>query len=83
MRLRLFTRLLLAVYFLEVGLLLVLLPWVVFWDRNHFADAVPLLGSVSRNPFVRGAVSGLGLVNLGAAVSELRAAFRGRHHRVV
>jgi hypothetical protein len=42
----LFTRLLLVVYFLEVGLLLVLLPWFAFWDRNYFADAFPLLGAV-------------------------------------
>jgi hypothetical protein len=46
-----------------VGLLLVLLPWFSFWDRNYF---------------VRGAVSGLGLVNIGAAVSELIAIFRSR-----
>jgi hypothetical protein len=77
-RLALFTRLLFVVYFLEVGLLLVLLPWFSFWDRNYFADAVPLLGAVARNDFVRGAISGLGFVNVGAAVSELVSIFAGR-----
>ncbi len=65
-------------YFLEVGLLLVLLPWFSFWERNYFADTLPFLGVVARNYFVRGAVSGLGLVNVGAAVSELIAIFASR-----
>lgn len=80
MRSPLFTRLLLVVYFLEVGLLLVVLPWFTFWDRNYFADALPLLGAVARNDFVRGAVSGLGLVNVAAAISELFAIFTSRRH---
>jgi hypothetical protein len=74
----LFTRLLFVVYFLEVGLLLVLLPWFSFWERNFFADSVPLLGAIARNYYVRGAVSGLGLVNVGAAVSELVGIFASR-----
>lgn len=73
-----FTRLLLVVYFLEVGLLLVILPWFPFWDRNYFSDAVPLLGTITRNYFVRGAVSGLGLVNMAAAMSELFTIFAAR-----
>lgn len=67
-------------YFLEVGLLLVLLPWLAFWDRNYFADAFPLLGAITRNYFVRGAISGLGLVNVGAAVTELVGIFGARRH---
>ena len=78
MRPVLFTRLLLVVYFLEVGLLLVLLPWFTFWERNYFADAFPLVGSLIRNYYVRGAVSGLGLVNVAAAVAELGAIFGAR-----
>ncbi len=78
MRRLLFTRLLLVVYFLEVGLLLVVLPWFAFWDRNYFADTVPLIGAVTRNYFVRGAVSGLGVVNVAAAVMELLSIFASR-----
>ena len=59
-----FKRLIFLAYFLEVGLLLVLVPWSAFWERNYFAQSIPLLQSVLRNNFVRGAVSGLGLVNL-------------------
>jgi hypothetical protein len=74
----LFTRLLLVVYFLEVGLLLVVLPWFAFWERNYFADTVPLVAAVTRNGFVRGAVSGIGLLNVAAAVMELLSIFTSR-----
>ena len=61
---------------LEAGLLLVLIPWSAFWDRNYFAEALPGLRQLITNNFVRGAVSGLGVVNLLAALSELAEMFR-------
>ncbi len=57
-------RLLYMAYFLEVGLLLVLVPWSAFWERNYFVGLFPPLLLVLRNNFVRGGVSGLGIVNL-------------------
>jgi hypothetical protein len=42
---------------------------------------VPLLGLVLTNNFVRGAVSGLGLVNVLAAVGELADMFGARARR--
>lgn len=47
-----------------MGLLLVLVPWSAFWERNYFAETFPILQHLLRNNFVRGAVSGLGVVNL-------------------
>ena len=66
---------------LEAGLLLILIPWSTFWDRNYFAEAVPLLRDTLTNNYVRGAVSGLGLVNVLAALGELADLFltRRRH----
>ena len=64
-------RLLLIAFFLEVGFALMIVPWSSFWDRNYFAQAIPLLSAVITNDFVRGAVSGLGLVNLVAGMAEL------------
>jgi len=58
--------------------LLILIPWSAFWDRNYFGEALPLLHAVLTNNFVRGAVSGLGLVNILAAVAELADMFGGR-----
>ena len=71
-------RLLLGVFFLEVGLVLLVVPWSVYWERNYFADTIPLLHAVITNSFFRGAVSGLGLVNLAAAVAEVVALFAAR-----
>jgi hypothetical protein len=65
------TRLLFVAYFIEVGLLLILVPWSAMWERNYFAGSVPLLASVIRNHFVRGAVSGLGVVSLLAGLADL------------
>jgi len=63
---------------LEVGLLLILIPWSSFWDHNYFADASSLVRTTITNNYVRGAVSGLGLLNLYAALAELADMFLHR-----
>ena len=64
-------RLLLIAFFFEVGIVLAVVPWSIYWDRNYFAESIPLLHALVTNNFVRGAVTGLGLVNLVTAVGEL------------
>lgn len=59
-------------------MLLILIPWSTFWDRNYFGEAIPAMGEVLTNNFVRGAVSGLGLVNVLAALGELADVFLSR-----
>jgi polyferredoxin len=66
-------RLLFTAYFIEVGLILVVVPWSPFWERNYFAQSLPLLQTLIRNNFVRGAVSGIGVLNLVAGLADLRA----------
>ena len=44
---------------------------VAFWERNYFATAFPGLHELLRNNYVRGAVSGLGVVNLLMGFDEL------------
>lgn len=51
--------------------MLILIPWSAFWDRNYFAEAVPGLRDLLTNNFVRGAISGLGALNIFAGLSEL------------
>ena len=68
-------RLLLVAFFIEVGLLLIVLPWSDFWETNYFASLWPSLLPVMMNDFVRGAVSGIGFLNLGSGVAELVAIF--------
>ena len=71
-------RLLLVAYFIEVGLLLVLVPWSPFWERNYFLTAFPALHEIVRNNYVRGGVSGLGVVNLLLGFNELAAVLLAR-----
>jgi hypothetical protein len=72
-------RLLLTVFFFEAGLVLVFLPWSSYWERNYFAQLLPPLQTFLMNDFVRGGVSGLGLVNVLAGVAEIWSFLSGRH----
>jgi hypothetical protein len=71
-------RLLLTAFFLETGAVLMLAPWSQFWDRNYFAQSLPFIHALMINNFVRGAVSGLGIVNMLAAVAEIHSFFTER-----
>lgn len=70
---------------LVVGVLLVFVPWVSFWgyslwDSNWLLQAWPSLRGVLLSSFTRGAVTGLGLVNVLLALHDayaLLAAPRG------
>ena len=64
-------RLMFVGFFLEAGFVLIVIPWSAFWDRNYFAQVLPPLGDIITNYFVRGAVSGLGVINVVAGVIEL------------
>ena len=77
-------RLLLVVFFIEAGLVLVLAPWSTFWEDNYFLRIWAPLQVLAMNDFVRGAVSGIGLLNVAAAVAEMHAFFveRRAQHRV-
>jgi hypothetical protein len=76
-------RLVYVAFFLEVGLLLVVMPWSTFWERNYFAAAIPALHPWLTNNFVRGAVTGLGLVNLVAGFADLALLFSSREHHEI
>lgn len=69
------SRLIFLAYFVEVGLVLLVVPWSPFWDRNYFLQMWPALEALVRSNLVRGAVSGLGVINLWAAMSELGVLF--------
>jgi hypothetical protein len=55
-----------------LGVMLVLVPWMGFWDHNFFLDKFPGLIPVILHPSVRGAVTGLGGLDLLLASSMLR-----------
>lgn len=69
----LLSRLLFVTYFLEAGLVLIVAPWSVFWDRNLFIVSLPLAGDVLTNNFLRGAISGVGMVTVVGGFLDLAA----------
>ncbi len=63
---------------LETGLLLALIPWSAFWERNYFVEWSPAIKALLTSNYARGAISGLGIVNIGAALVELSDLFWAR-----
>jgi hypothetical protein len=70
--------LLLAAYLIEAGLVLIVTPWTGFWVRNYFAQSWPWLGSIMFDPYVRGAVTGIGVITAIGGFRELVGAFLAR-----
>lgn len=61
-------RLFLVVFILfciELGLFIFLLPWSLAWEHNYFLFHFPQLAAFTLDHRVRGAISGLGLVDIG------------------
>ena len=68
-------RLVITALFFEIGIVLLVVPWMPYWQENYFIDARPLVEPLLTNDFVKGAISGLGLVNLVAGLFELASLF--------
>jgi hypothetical protein len=62
--LRKFGALLFVIFCFEIGVFLLVFPWLDPWPNNWMADVLPWIGTVWSNPYFRGAVSGLGAVNI-------------------
>jgi hypothetical protein len=74
---RRFVSLLAAFFCTVLGTLLVVLPWLPSWDQNYFSGASPLWYGIWMSPYFRGAISGLGVVNLCISFLELLELMRG------
>ena len=74
-------RVMYAAGFLELGLVLMVIPWSMYWDRNYFAQVLPAVHQLITNNFVRGAVSGLGVINLAIGIAELVSMIAARQSR--
>ncbi len=59
-----------------------LIPWSAFWERNSFVAWSESLTALLASTYTRGAVSGLGLVNVWAALAELADMFGSRGQSV-
>ena len=61
----------LSVSSLLVGMILVVAPWTtLLWDANYMLPQHPAVRAVMLSAFMRGAVTGLGLVNIILALHE-------------
>jgi len=54
------------------GMALILVPWSDLWDTNYFLYHYPVLGIFVKNPFLRGAISGLGFMNVLMSLDAFR-----------
>jgi hypothetical protein len=57
---------------LELGLVLILVPWSSIWEENYFLYQYPAMALFANNAFTRGAISGLGIVNVFFALEAFR-----------
>ena len=63
--------LLFAVLCFEIGVFLIAFPWSRYWSANYFAWLSPDWREIWVNPYFRGAVSGLGVLNLLLSLTEV------------
>lgn len=64
------TQILFTLFCIEIGIVLVILPWTPFWDNNFFFGLTSQLDEFWLSNYLRGAVSGVGLVNIWIGLGE-------------
>jgi hypothetical protein len=73
-----------ALYCLEAGLFFIVVPWTRVWTMNPLLHTHAAVALLAGNPFVRGFVSGFGVVHLIIGIKDivrLNAARREEHGR--
>jgi hypothetical protein len=55
----------------EVGVFLIIFPWTQQWETNALANLYPWLRDFWTNSYFRGALSGLGVLNIYISLGEL------------
>lgn len=72
---------LISVVYFEVGLFLILFPWMDLWEHNLVISYFPFLREFFVNYFLRGAVTGLGLANVFLGILEIGQFFKANRTR--
>ena len=62
---------LLVVFTGEIGVFLMCFPWLPMWHYTSITHYVPWLAYIWDSPYFRGAISGLGAVNLYISLLEI------------
>jgi hypothetical protein len=60
---------------------LIVVPWSGFWERNVLTSILPASRAWLESPFLRGGVTGVGVITAGAGLLELLTAFGLRRRR--
>lgn len=61
--------------------MLVIVPWTLFWERNVFVTGSHAAAHVLLSPWLRGALSGIGVVAIGAGLLDILDLFLQRERR--
>jgi hypothetical protein len=62
---------LLVVVLCIMGAILFYLPWTAIWEKNYFLAHYPALMRILLHPSFRGAVSGLGVLDIFLAITMI------------
>jgi len=68
-----------VLFLIELGMVLAVSPWTPVWNQNSFLAAHPAVREFLNQGFVRGAFTGLGMVNIWMGIWE---AVRYREEKV-
>ena len=71
-------RLCFVIFCFEIGVFLLVFPWLDYWNTNGLTAYSPFLADVWGNPYFRGALSGLGLANIYISFLEIVRLIRGQ-----
>ena len=60
-----------ALYCLEAGLFFIVVPWTRLWTINPLLHSTAAMSMLAGNPFLRGFVSGFGVIHLIIGIKDL------------
>ena len=60
-----------ALYCLEAGIFFIVVPWTRVWTMNPLLQSHATLAVLAANPFVRGFVTGFGVVHILLGVKDI------------
>ena len=72
-----------ALYCLEAGLFFTIVPWTPMWTLNPWLHNSVAVGMWADNTFLRGFVSGFGVIHLIVGVRDVMRIVRARRERMV
>lgn len=71
-----------ALYCLEAGLFFTVVPWTRVWTMNPWLHQNLAIGLWADNPYVRGFISGFGLVHVLIGVKDILRLSRARRREL-